>query len=328
MKKKRMVKSWVLFSLTLGLALLLGLGSAGQAQAKYPDKPIELMVIFPAGGPTDTEIRILSKYAEKILGQSIAVINVPGAGGIVGWNTIDQRPKDGYFLTCINLPHILTFPMVQNTKFNYKSFEPLVLCSADPTVWAVRADSPFKTLQDVLDYAKKNPGKITVGTAGLYLAHHLAVLQVEKEKGLKFTTIPFKGSAKSMAALLGNKIMLLSDTLSDMLRLGDKVRVLAVAADKRVSLAPNLPTFKELGVKAYIPSSDRGVAAPAGVNPEALKVLVPAFQKAARLPEYQAEMKKAGYVLNVMTPEQAKQAFAERSQRLRDLLQSLGKLKK
>ena len=328
MKSNRTVKSWVLASLTLSLALLLGLGSVGQAQAKFPNKPIELMVIFSAGGPTDTELRILSKYAEKVLGESIAVVNVPGAGGIVGWNTVGQRSKDGYFLTCINMPHILTFPMVQSTKFDYKSFEPLVMCSADPTVWAVRADSPFKTLQDVLDYAKKNPGKVTVGTAGLYLAHHLAVLQVEKEKGLKFTTIPFKGSAKSMAALLGGKIMLLSDTLSDMLRLGDKVRVLAVGADKRVDLAPSLPTFKELGVKAYIPSSDRGVAAPAGVDPAALKVLVPAFQKAAHLPEYQAEMKKAGYVLEIMTPEQAKQAFVERSEQLRALLQSLGKLKK
>ncbi|MBU4563659.1 MAG: tripartite tricarboxylate transporter substrate binding protein [Proteobacteria bacterium] len=328
MKRKSVMRDWVIASITLSLALLLVLGMVGQAQAKYPDKPIELMVIFSAGGPTDTEIRILSKYAEKILGQSIAVVNVPGAGGIVGWNTIGQRSKDGYFLTCINMPHILTFPMVRDTKFDYKSFEPLVVCSADPTVWAVRADSPFKTLQDVLDYAKKNPGKITVGTAGLYLAHHLAVLQVEKEKGVKFTTIPFKGSAKSMAALLGGKIMLLSDTLSDMLRLGDKVRVLAVGADQRVSLAPNLPTFKELGVKAYIPSSDRGVAAPAGVDPAALKVLVPAFQKAAHLPEYQTEMKKAGYVLDVMTPEQAKKAFVERSERLKALLQSLGKLKK
>lgn len=328
MKIKRSTKMWSLAALVVGLALALATGTVGQAQAKYPEKPIKLMVIFSAGGPTDTEIRILSKYAEKILGKNIAIINVPGAGGIVGWNTMPQRPKDGYFLAGINMPHILTYPMVQNTKFDYKSFEPLVVCSADPTVWAVRADSPFKTLQDVLEYAKKNPGKITVGTAGLYLAHHLAVLQVEKEKGVKFTTIPFKGSAKSMAALLGGKIMLLSDTLSDMLRLGDKVRVLAVGANERVSLAPNLPTFKELGVNSYIPSSDRGVAAPAGVDPEALKVLVPAFQKAARLPEYQAEMKKAGYVLNIMTPEQAKEAFVTRTEKLKALLQSLGKLKK
>lgn len=328
MRLSKAFSKWLMTLATLGLAVALCLGATVPAQAKYPEKPIELMVIFSAGGPTDTEIRILSKYAEKILGQNIAIVNVPGAGGIVGWNTMPQRPKDGYFLTCINMPHILTFPLVQNTKFDYKSFEPLVVCSADPTVWAVRADSPFKTLQDVLDYAKKNPGKITVGTAGLYLAHHLAVLQVEKEKGLKFTTVPFKGSAKSMAALLGGKIKLLSDTLSDMLRLGDKVRVLAVGEEKRVSLAPNLPTFKEQGVSAYIPSSDRGVAAPAGVDAAALKVLVPAFQKAAHLPEYQAEMKKAGYVLNIMTPEQAKEAFVTRTEKLKALLKSLGKLKK
>lgn len=310
------------------IALFFNFSYAKPARASFPEKPIEMMVIFSAGGPTDTEMRIISKYAEKILGQSIAVVNVPGAGGIVGWNTISTRPKDGYFITCINLPHILTYPLVKDTKFDYNSFIPLVMASADPTVWAVRADSPYKTLQDVLNDAKKRPGQVTVGTAGLYLAHHLAILQIEKEKGRKFSTIPFKGSAQSMAAMLGGQIMVLSDTLSDMLRLGDKVRVLAVGADERVNLAPNIPTFKELGVNSYIPSSDRGVAAPAGTDPEAVKILTDAFQKAAHLPEYQAQMKQAGYVLNVMTPEQSKRAFVERTERLKNLLGSLGLLKK
>jgi tripartite-type tricarboxylate transporter receptor subunit TctC len=315
-------------SLVLSLALLMVFAAFGRkAEAAFPDKPIEMMVIFSAGGPTDTEMRIIAKYAEKILGQNIVIVNVPGAGGIVGWNTMPTRPKDGYFITCINLPHILSYPLVKDTKFDYDSFEPLVVASADPTVWAVRADSPYKTLKDVLDDAKKRPGEITVGTAGLYLAHHLAVLQIEKEKGLKFTTVPFKGSAKSMAGLLGGQIMVLSDTLSDMIRLGDKVRILAVGADERVSLAPDVPTFKELGVSSYIPSSDRGVAAPAGTDPAALKVLTDAFQKAAHLPAYQEEMRKAGYVLNVMTPEQAKAAFVERTKKLKVLLDSLGVLK-
>lgn len=310
------------------LTFTIGLIAGGPANAAFPQKPVELMVIFSAGGPTDTEIRIISKYAEKILGQRIAIVNVPGAGGIVGWNTMSTRPTDGYFLSCINMPHILSYPLVKDTKFDYNSFEPIVVASADPTIWAVRADSPYQTLQDVLDDAKKNPGKVTIGTAGLYLAHHIAVLQVQKEKGLKFSTIPFKGSAKSMAGLLGGQIKVLSDTLSDMIRLGDKVRVLAVGAEERVSLAPDIPTFKELGINSYIPSSDRGVAAPAGTDPEALKVLTDAFQKAAHSPEYQEEMKKAGYVLNIMTPEMAKKAFVTRTKSLKALLGSLGVLKK
>lgn len=322
------MKKYRFLSVVLAIALVTGLIFGKSASAAFPEKPLELMVIFSAGGPTDTEIRILSKYAEKILGQNLAIVNVPGAGGIVGWNTMPTRPTTGYFLTCINMPHILTFPMVKDTKFDYNSFEPLVVASADPTVWAVRADSKYQTLQDVLDDAKQNPGQITVGTAGLYLAHHLAVLQIEKEKDVKFSTIPFKGSAKSMAALLGGQIMLLSDTLSDMLRLGDKVRVLAVAADERVALAPDMPTFKELGVSSYIPSSDRGVAAPAGTPKDRLKILTDAFQKAAHLPEYQEEMRKAGYVLNIMNPEQAQKAFVTRTESLKVLLKSLDLLKK
>lgn len=316
---KNLKRMFVCVVLSVSVCLL----TSSFVYAGFPEKPIELMVIFSAGGPTDTEIRILSKYTEKILGERIAIINVPGAGGIVGWNTMSTRQKDGYFLTCINMPHILAYPIIKKTKFDYNSFEPLVMASADPTVWAVRADSPYKTLDDVLADAKKNPGKVTVGTAGLHLAHHIAVLQIEKEKGLKFTTIPFKGSAKSMAGLLGGQIMVLSDTLADMIRLGDKVRVLAVGADKRVSLAPNMPTFNELGIKSYIPSSDRGVAAPVGTDPEAVKILTDAFQKAAHLPEYQAEMAKAGYVLNIMTPEVAKKAFVTRTEFLTKLFESL-----
>jgi len=316
---KNLKRMFVCVVLSVSVCLL----TSSFVYAGFPEKPIELMVIFSAGGPTDTEIRILSKYTEKILGERIAIINVPGAGGIVGWNTMSTRQKDGYFLTCINMPHILAYPIIKKTKFDYNSFEPLVMASADPTVWAVRADSPYKTLDDVLADAKKNPGKVTVGTAGLHLAHHIAVLQIEKEKGLKFTTIPFKGSAKSMAGLLGGQIMVLSDTLADMIRLGDKVRVLAVGADKRVSLAPNMPTFNELGIKSYIPSSDRGVAAPVGTDPESVKILTDAFQKAAHLPEYQAEMAKAGYVLNIMTPEVAKKAFVTRTEFLTKLFESL-----
>lgn len=322
------MKKILLLVFSIAVLSMLSLGAGKQAEAAFPEKPIEMMVIFSAGGPTDTEIRIIAKYAEKILGKNIVIVNVPGAGGIVGWNTMPTRAKDGYFITNINMPHILTYPLVKDTKFDYKSFEPLVVASADPTVWAVRADSSYNTLQDVLDDAKKRPGSITVGTAGLYLAHHQAVLQVEKEKSLKFATIPFKGSSKSMAGLLGGQIMVLSDTLSDMLRLGDKVRVLAIGADERVALAPDIPTFKELGISAYIPSSDRGVAAPVGTDPEALKVLIDAFQKAANLPEYQAEMRRAGYMLNIMTPEEAKKAFVERTEKLKELLDSLGLLKK
>lgn len=315
--------------LALLAALCLFLLPTLQATAAFPEKPVELMVIFPAGGPTDLDIRILAKYAEKYLDQKIVIVNVPGGGGIVGWNTVPEKPKDGYFLCNINTPHILSFPLVSKTRFDYNTFEPLIMVSQDPTVFMVTKDSPYKSFQDLIDAAKAKPGSITVGTAGLNLAHHIAVLQVEQELGVKFTLIPFKGSAGSMAGLLGKQVDLLSDTLSDYVtKLSSDTRILAVGLDQRTDFAPDAPTFKEVGVKGYIPSSDRGVAVPKGTDPAVKAILAEAFAKAAADPDYQAEAKKAGLLLKIMTPEQALESFKAETETLKALFNKAGLGKK
>ena len=307
------------------LACCLFLLPTAQAGAAFPEKPVELMVIFPAGGPTDLDVRILAKYAEKYLGQKIVIINVPGGGGIVGWNTVPDKPKDGYFLCNINTPHILSFPLLSETRFDYNTFEPLIMVSQDPTVFMVRKDSPHKTFAELVAAAKAKPGSVTVGTAGLNLAHHLAAAQVELELGVKFTIIPFKGSAGSMAGLLGKQVDVLSDTLSDYVtKLSDDVRILAVGLDARTDFAPDAPTFKEVGVSGYIPSSDRGVAVPAGTDPAAKAILIEAFTKAANDQEYRAEAKKAGLLLKIMTPEQSVASFKEETEKLKVLIEKTG----
>lgn len=316
-----------LLTLLAALALLL-MPLAGQAQAAFPEKPVELMVIFPAGGPTDLDLRILAKYAEKYLGQKIIIVNVPGGGGIVGWNTVPDKPKDGYFLCNINTPHILSFPLVSKTRFDYETFEPLIMVTQDPTVFMVRKDSPYQTFEDLIKAAKEKPGSITVGTAGLNLAHHIAALQVEQELDLKFTVVPFKGSAGSMAGLLGKQVDVLSDTLSDYVtKLSDDARILAVGLEARTDFAPDAPTFKEAGVSGFIPSSDRGVAVPKGTDPAVKAVLADAFTKAANDPEYQAEAKKAGLLLKIMTPEQSLESFKKDTETLKALFQKAGVLK-
>lgn len=321
------MKKLLLCVLALTLSLLV-CGTQPSAAA-FPEKPMELMVIFPAGGPTDLDVRILAKYAEKYLPQKLVIVNVPGGGGIVGWNTVPDKPRDGYFLCNINTPHILSFPLVSKTRFTWESFEPLIMVSQDPTIFMVKKDSPYKTFADVVNAAKAKPGSVTVGTAGLNLAHHIAALQVETELELKFSVIPFKGSAGSMAALLGGQIEILSDTLSDYItKMHDQVRVLAVGHDTRLEAVPDAPTFAELGVKGFIPSSDRGVAVPAGTDPAAKKVLAEAFTKAANDPEYRAEAKKAGLLLRVLTPEQAIEVFKRDSQRLQKIFEKAGILKK
>jgi len=318
-----------LIMITLALCSLMLIPATKHAAAAFPAKPVELMVIFPAGGPTDLDIRILARYTEKYLSQKLVIVNVPGGGGIVGWNTVPDKPKDGYFLCNINTPHILSFPLLSDTRFDYNTFDPLIMVSQDPTLFMVRNDSPYKTFADLVAAAKAKPGSITVGTAGLNLAHHIAAVQVEQELGVKFTIVPFQGSANSMAALLGNQIDLLSDTLSSYVtKLEGQVRILAVGKDERTDFAPDAPTFKEVGVQGYIPSSDRGVAVPAGTNPEAKKILAEAFMKAANDPEYQAEAKKAGLLLKILTPEQAIESFKKEVETLKALFDKAGMKKK
>ncbi len=299
---------WVLFSFS-------------QVHAQYPNKPIQVQVVFPAGGPSDTEARIMCKHAEKVLGQRIVIQNVAGAGGVAGWNNVRGAEKDGYWLTGYNVPHIFSQPLVvKEANFTKDDFIPILHWANDPTVFAVKADSPYKTIEDLIAEAKAKPDTVTLGLAGRFLGHHLAVLQIEDAAKIQIKEIPFQGSAPSIAAMLGGQTKGVSDNLSDMLRQGDKVRMLAIAQPKRHPMAPNVPTFAEKGFPQVVMSSDRGVAAPKGVAPEIVKVLRDAFWKAAQTPEVQEDMKKAGVDLNVIRGEEVPKYWAEAEPRIRELL--------
>lgn len=297
------------------------------AAEKYPEKPVVLRVPFKAGGPSDTDARVFAKHAEKVLGKPIVVQNVPGAGGVVCWNELPNLPKDGYTLTLFNLPHIISQPMVvPDARFKLEDFDPIIQLTEDPTVLAVRKDSPLKSFADLLDATKKSPGRLTVGVAGQYLAHDLVVLMLEDQAQIDLSIVPFEGSAESIKALLGGQIDILSDTLSDCVRLGDKISVLAVAADKRTSYFPDAPTLKELGFNISL-SSDRGIAAPKGTPPEIVTKLVKLFRQAAEKQEFKDEAAQSGMVLNVLGPEEVKAKWAKMEKEIRDLLVKLGKIK-
>jgi tripartite-type tricarboxylate transporter receptor subunit TctC len=303
----------------LGLGLVCA--PAGHAQAKYPAKPIQVQVVFPAGGPSDTEARIMCKHAEKVLEQRLIIQNVAGAGGVAGWNNMRGAEKDGYWLSGYNIPHIFSQPLVvKEANFTKDDFTPIIHWANDPTVFAVRADSPYKTIEELIADAKAKPDTVTLGLAGRFLGHHLAVLQLEDAAQVQIKEIPFQGSAPSIAAMLGGQTKGVSDNLSDMLRQGDKVRVLAIATTARHPMAPNVPTFAEKGYPQVVMSSDRGIAAPKGVSPEIVKVLTAAFWKAAQTPEFLEDMKKAGVDVAVMKEADLLKYWAATEVRIRELL--------
>lgn len=181
--------------LTWGIALACLAVPGLAVAADYPDRPISLMVSYSPGGATDFQARIVSMMSadEKYLGQPIVIVNKPGAGGKVGWNSFaSSASTDGYDLAAYNVPHFIAQSIKFETKYTIDNLEPIANWGADPAVFVVGKDSPFNSIADVVKFAKDNPGKITVSGAGLFVGHHIAFLQIEKATGVNFPTFPIR----------------------------------------------------------------------------------------------------------------------------------------
>ena len=286
------------------------------------------MVAYSPGGATDFQARIVTMVAanDEYLGQPIVIINKPGAGGKVGWNKFASgSKKDGYELAAYNVPHFIAQSIKFKTKYNVDNLEPIANWGADPAVFVVNRDSPFNTMKDVQDYAKANPGKITVSGAGLFVGHHIAYLQIEKALGEKLKYVPHKGGAPAMKSVLGGQVMAGVNNLSDAYRSRDSLKILAVAdLERNADFLPDVPTFKEQGYDIDDSSVNfRGIMAPAGTPQETLDLL------AARVPEMfendrvVKQMANGGSPLRVMSRDQVISMWKERQAYLAELLKDL-----
>ncbi len=268
-----------------------------QAAGHYPDRPVTMLVAFSPGGGTDVAARGIARYIEKYLGEGakIAVVNKPGAGGEIGFTTLATAKPDGYTIGFINVPAIAAYTVERKTKYKMSDFRTLGNIVYDPGVWAVRADSEFKTLKDVIEYGKQNPGVLTIGTTGSSgSSEHVAIMQIERLTGAKYNHAPFGSTAPMRSALLGGHIPLGAFNLGEgvALEAEGKIRFLGTMGEKRSPLAPHVPTFKEQNVDV-ISGSSRGLAAPKDIPDDIFKKLETAVGKAVNDPEYVANAKKA-----------------------------------
>lgn len=314
--------------LTVLAASVLGVLAPPAAAGEYPDRPISLMVAYSPGGATDFQARIVTMVAgnEEYLGQPIVIINKPGAGGKVGWNHFAARAKnDGYELAAYNVPHFIAQSIKFKTKYTVDNLEPIANWGADPAVLVVNKDSPFNSVDDVIAYAKQNPGKITVSGAGLFVGHHIAYLQIEKATDAAFTYVPHKGGAPALKSVIGGQVMAGVNNLSDAYRSRDELKILAIADIERdQSFLPDVPTFKELGYDVDDSSVNfRGVMAPRGTPPEVIDFLsarVPEMFKNDRVAK---QMKNGGSPLRVMSRDQVLAMWQKRESVLKELLAGL-----
>jgi tripartite-type tricarboxylate transporter receptor subunit TctC len=316
----------------LGVAFVAGLAFAasGALAADYPDKPLQLMVSYPPGGATDFQARIVTMMGSQYLKQPIVIINKGGAGGQVGWNWFaSSATKDGYDLAAYNLPHFIAQSIVFDTKYNIDNVEPIANWGADPAVLIVPKNSPFNSVKDFVDFAKKNPGKITVSGAGLFVGHHIATLQLEKAANIKLTYVPAKGGVAALQMVMGGQVMAGFNNLSDAFRGQDRFKILAVADDERnKEFLPNVPTFKESGINVDDSSVNfRGIMVPKGTPQPVIDMLATEVPKMFHDKHVISKMKAGGSPLHIMTRDQVQKMFKSRHEYLVALLKELRKKK-
>ena len=280
--------------LTFGLsaaAASLALPRLVFAQA-FPAQPIKYLCPWPAGGSTDAVMRSIADSAGKALGQKVIVENRPGASGVLGAVELVNAKPDGY--TVAQLPHaVFRVPHMQKVQFDtLKDFTWIACLTGYTFGFVVPADSPIKSIKDLVDYAKANPGKFSYGHTGNGTSPHLAVEEFAQRAGIQFNAVPFKGNADSMQALLGGHTMGASDATGWGVHVeAGKLRLLATYGSKRTKRWPNVPTLDELGYKT-VSDSPFGVCGPKGMDPAIVRTLHDAFKKTLEDPAVMATFDK------------------------------------
>jgi tripartite-type tricarboxylate transporter receptor subunit TctC len=269
---------------------------------EFPIKPVTLIVPWPAGGSTDLSMRAIAETASKHLGQPIVIDNRAGGSGTVGPAGMAASAKpDGYTISQIPMP-VLRLPIMQDTTWDPEKDFTYIANLTGYTFGITTASAEFKTWKDVVEYAKKNPGKVTYATGGAGTSPHIGTEQIALRAGIELTHVPFKGGAESNAAVLGGHTMLQADSTGwKALVESGKLRLLMVWTDKRSPSFPDVPTLKELGYP-LVYDSPYGIAGPKGMDPKVVAKLDDAFRKAVEDPAVQATMVRLDQVVNYKNP--------------------------
>jgi tripartite-type tricarboxylate transporter receptor subunit TctC len=271
--------------------------AASMAQA-YPNKPIKLIIPFPAGGATDLVGRVVAQQLGVELGQTVVVDNRAGAAGVIGSESVARAAPDGYTIL-LSTSSTHTIGPILNPKIPFsptKDFTPIMYLAASPQVVVVPLSSPAKTMPELIDYIRKNPGKLNFGSAGTGGIPHLSTERFLAMTGTKMTHVPYKGTALAMPDLMAGRLDLMFDSISVSLpHIRDgKVRALAVTSPKPSSVAPDIPTLSQF-VPGYESLTWFGVFGPAGLPPAIQGTLNQALNKAIQNPALLAQFAKLGF---------------------------------
>ncbi|MCC6194270.1 MAG: tripartite tricarboxylate transporter substrate binding protein [Burkholderiales bacterium] len=293
---------------SLGAALT----SAPAAAQAYPTKPIRLIVPYTAGGSSDFVARQVAQKMSEGLGQQVVVDNRPGAAGIAGTDVAAKSPPDGYTLALIGMTTHAANPWLYK-KLAYdpiKDFAPISVAIVSPLVLIVNPSVPAKNVQELIAYAKANPGKVNYGSAGVGNTLHLAGELFKTRAGIDINHIPYKGASAAMQDLLGGRIEMMIDLVQTPLAQiqAGKLRALGTTGSTRLALLPDVPTIAEQGLPGFEFATWIGIAAPAGTPKPIVDRLFAEMTKALANPEVQAAFGKQGMQV---APSKSPEAFAQ-----------------
>ncbi|MEW6720870.1 MAG: tripartite tricarboxylate transporter substrate binding protein [Thermodesulfobacteriota bacterium] len=286
--------------------LVAGWGvSPAWSDEKFPTRQLTYMVCFDPGGQSDREARRQQPVLEKEFGQNVVIDYKVGGGGALGWRELVKTKPDGYTFAGFNIPHVILQPLQQDVGYKTEQINPVFIFHSTPLALAVPLNSPYKTAKELIEFAKKNPGVVTIGGSGSFSGYHMAVLRLEKLTGTKITYVPFTGSAPQMTAFLGGHLTAIMAASDDVTRFRDKMKVLGFATEKPFFKFPEDPTLRSQGID-LVESVDRGVAVPPGTPPAVIKRIEAAFMANAKSKEFQEEQMKGGFIPLAMGHEEAK----------------------
>lgn len=288
----------------------LGLAAFGvTAHAAYPDKPIRIVVGFPPGQATDMIARIAAKKLQDAMGQPVVVDNKPGAAGIIGSELVAKAPADGYTLVVGSSGTMAINPSLYG-KLPYhplRDFVPVSILSVVPLFLAVNPQVPAQTAADLVKLAKTSPSRLNYGSGGSGVTSHLTMELLKHDLGIDMTHVPYKGSPAAVTDLIGGQITTMIDTgpaLLPHMRSG-KLRILAVASEKRNAAAPNVPTMQEAGLGHFVAPAWIGLAAPKGTPKEVIDTLYKALASSWRdAPDVNEQLNALGAEAALMKPDE------------------------
>lgn len=323
----RRLRAVLATSLCSGAAALLTLAPASAQAQAYPQRPITLVTPLATGSASDLALRIVAERLATPLGQSIVVENQTGASGAIGAEKVARAAPDGYTLCGCNNAILSVLPHVRKVTYDPATqFRPVGMVAVLPTVLVVHPSLPVKSVRELTDYVKANPGKVSYATGGVGSPQHIAMAMFEAGSGIKMMHVPYKGASPAAVGVAGGEAQVMFNAIGTVLPLikAGKLRPIAVAGAQRTAILPDLPTVAESGVPGYDYASWIGIMAPAATPDAVVDRLSKELMQVLKAPATVAKLAENGIDPLVMTPQEMARYMADDNKRMATVVKQAG----